>query len=347
MRLRGLKDLPGQLATRLLPVYLITGDEPQQMMEAGDLVRKAAREWGAAEREVFEVDASFDWGRLNESSNTLSLFGDRRIIELRIPNGKPGREGGAALSEYAQQLPEDSILLITMGKVDHRSQSSKWFTGLDKVGAILQVWPVDIKHLPRWIEDRMRQKGLEPGPEVARLLSERVEGNLLAAAQEVDKLLLLHGSGHIDLQTVQSAVGNSARFDVFALVDAALQGDVARTAQMLQSIKGEGVAAPVVLWALVRELRVLAHFAQGLAQGQNLDGLFRTARVWEKRKALIRNALSRHSLPVWQGMIAQAARADRVVKGAESGDPWDELLQLALRLSGHAVLSASGKSSRH
>ena len=327
MRLRSLKDLPGQLASRLLPVYVITGDEPQQMMEASDLVRQAARQWGAVEREVFEVDASFDWARLNESSNTLSLFGDRRIIELRIPSGKPGRDGGKALTEYAAQVPEDAILLISMGKVDKRSQSSKWFTNLDKVGAILQVWPVDLQHLPRWIENRMRQRGLQPEAEVARLLADRVEGNLLAAPQEVDKLLLLHGPGPIDLQTVQSAVADSARFDVFGLVDTALQGDVARTAQMLQSIKGEGVAAPVVLWALVRELRVLTHIAQGMAQGmaqgigpgQNLESLLRSAQVWDKRKAIMRSVLSRHPLPIWQDLILQAARADKVVKGAEQG----------------------------
>ena len=263
--------LEATLKKGLLPIYFFSGDEPLQLGEAADAVRRHAREQGYTEREVMHVDKGFDWNELLMASNSMSLFAEKRVIDLRLPSGKPGKDGGAALVEYAGRPPEDTVLLISSGKVDKRSQSAKWYTALDKVGATLQVWPVETADMPRWLDQRLRSRGLQTEKDAVRVIADRVEGNLLAAAQEVDKLVLLNGTGALSLEQVESAVADSARFDVFGLVDAALEGDAPRLTRMLDGLRGEGVEPILVLWALARELRSLADMAAQNESGKGSE----------------------------------------------------------------------------
>lgn len=339
-----MKLYPDKLAVALkkdlLPIYFFSGDEPLQLGEAADAVRHAAREQGFTEREVMHVEKGFDWNELLVASNAMSLFAEKRVIDLRLPSGKPGKDGGAALVEYAQRPPEDTILLISSGKVDKRSQSAKWYTALDKMGATLQVWPVEANEMPRWLDQRLRSRGLQPDKDAVRLIAERVEGNLLAAAQEVDKLVLLNGAGALSVEQVEAAVSDSARFDVFGLVDAALMGDTSRLTRMLDGLRGEGVEPILVLWSLTRELRSLADMAAQIENGKGLDSVL--ARVWGKRKAPVKAGLQRHNRVRWQQMLRRAARLDRVIKGATPGNAWDELLQLTLLMAGLPLFRAAG-----
>jgi len=326
------EKLEAQLKQGLLPIYFLSGDEPLQLGEAADAVRRHAREQGYTEREVLDVDKSFEWNTLLAESQSMSLFAERKIIDLRLPSGKPGKEGGAALLEYAQRPPEDTVLLVTSGKIDKRSQSAKWFQAMDKAGATLQVWPVEVADMPNWLDRRLRSRGLQPDKEAVRLIAERVEGNLLAAAQEVEKLQLLQGEGPLSAEQAEAAVSDSARFDVFGLVDAALAADVPRLTRMLDGLRGEGVEPILVLWALSREIRSLADMAGQLQAGKAMDAVL--ARAWGKRKGPVRAGLQRHNQARWQQMLRRAARLDRVIKGAAAGNAWDELLQLTLLMAG-------------
>ncbi len=332
--------LEAQLKNALLPVYFFSGDEPLQLGEAADAVRRHAREQGFSEREVMHVEKGFDWNELLVASNAMSLFAEKRVIDLRLPSGKPGKDGGAALAEYAGRPPEDTVLLISSGKVDKRSQSAKWYKALDNVGVTLQVWPVEAAEMPRWLEQRLRSRGLQPDRDAVRIIAERVEGNLLAAAQEVDKLVLLNGTGPLSAGHVEAAVADSARFDVFGLVDTALTGDAPRLIRMLDGLRGEGVEPILVLWALTRELRNLADMAAQIEGGKNVDGVL--VRVWGKRKGPVKAGLQRHNRVRWQQMLRRAARLDRVIKGATPGNAWDELLQLTLLMAGMRLFRVAG-----
>ncbi len=337
MRLRS-DQLAAHLAKPLLPIYLVSGDEPLQLNEATDVLRAAARAQGYSEREVLQVEAGFDWGALAAAGSNLSLFAERRLIELRMPSGKPGDAGSKALCAYAAAATPDNLLLISCGKLDKQQQKSKWFTALESAGAVIQIWPVEPSALPGWIRQRLQGRGLQPTAEAAQLLAERVEGNLLAAAQEVEKLALLYGSGGLDAEQVRSAVADSARYDVFELADTALAGDGARCARVLEGLRGEGDDPVLILWALVREVRALAQVAAGQAAGTPLETLFQQHKVWDKRKPLYQAALKRHNLRRWRALLRRAARLDRICKGAEPGNPWDELLQFSLLMAGVRIV---------
>lgn len=337
MRVRP-EQLAAHLEKGLAPIYLVSGDEPLQTDEALDAIRAAARSQGYSEREVLQVEANFDWNRLASAGQSLSLFAERRLLELRLPSAKPGTEGAKALSAYAAEPPEDTLLLIGCGKLDKRQQQGKWFKALEGAGAVVQTWPVEHRALPQWVAQRMQARGLQPTPEAAQLLAERVEGNLLAAAQEIDKLVLLLGSGAVDAEAVEAAVADSARYTVFELADAALAGDATRTARVFAGLRGEGVEPVLILWALSREVRALAEMAAARERGEAEGALFAQHRVWEKRKPLVRAGLSRYPAVRWRQLLYRCGRIDRVIKGAEPGSAPDELLQLALLIAGVRVV---------
>ena len=332
------EQLDHHLRRGLAPVYLVSGDEPLQCMEVADAIRAHARAAGCSERLVFEAERGFDWNALSQAQASLSLFAERRLLELRLPSGKPGAEGSKALQAYLAAPAADDVLLILTGKLDKENQNAKWFTAIDRAGVVVQVWPVELAHLPAWIERRMRAKGLQPTPEAAALLAARVEGNLLACAQEIEKLALLR-AGALDEQAVAAAVADSARYSVYDLVDRALAGEAAQCARVLQGLRAEGEEPVLVLWALARELRTLAQMRAALAAGKGEDALLAEYRVWDKRKALVRAALRRHSPHACRELLRRAAAADRVIKGAARGDAWDELLQLTLGLAGVEVVA--------
>lgn len=333
------EQLSSHLQKTLLPVYLVTGDEPLQSMEAMDALRAAARERGHAVREVLEVNREFNWGQLNDAANSMSLFAEKRILELRLPSGAPGAEGGQALVEYAGRPADDAVLLIQAGKVDSRSQSAKWFTALDRIGAVITVWPVKPGALPQWLQQRLLSHGLQLDREAIALLASRVEGNLLSAAQEVEKLALLYGTADgqrgpvkLDLRQVADAVADSARYSVYDLVDAAAGGDAARSVRILNGLREEGVACPLILWALSNEIRNLSQMAYRLAAGESQGNVL--SQVWESRKRVVAAALKRLPVATWGILLQRCLRADRVIKGSLPGREWDELLQICLGMAG-------------
>ncbi len=333
MRLRP-HELERHLGQGLAPVYLISGDEPLQLGEAADAIRAAARAAGFTSRELLEADKGFDWGRLASEASALSLFAERRIIDLRLPSGKPGREGAATLADYCAAPPDDTLLLLTLPKLERSQLTTKWLKAIDAVGVVLQIWPIEGERLLPWIERRMRRAGLTPEPGVVALLAERVEGNLLAARQEIEKLLLLNGPGVLGSEQLLEAASDSARFDVFQLVDAALAGEAARCVRMLAGLRAEGLAAPVVLWALAREIRSMAGLAVAVAAGRSPDQAMSAARVWDKRKGPIRQGLQRLGPGAWQSLLVRCQRADAAIKGAGDEDPWQLLEEITLAMAG-------------
>ena len=262
-------QLKQQLEKQLQPVYFISGDEPFQQDESVKLIREAAKSQGYTEREVHHVDRSFDWDELIHSTASMSLFAERKIIELRLPTGKPGDKGSKALVAYTSQLPEDNLLLIVSGKLDANQTKSKWFKALDAVGATLSVWPLEIHELPTWLKGRMQLRGLQPTEDALTVLAEQVEGNLLAADQELEKLSMLYGEGPITAEQVIDAVSDSARFDSFALVDVALKGDSIRVSRILHGLKSEGEDVLHILGALTYQLRMLEKISAAVEKGQN------------------------------------------------------------------------------
>ncbi|WP_312929390.1 DNA polymerase III subunit delta [Stutzerimonas nitrititolerans] len=331
------KHLQGSLA----PVYVVSGDEHLLCQEACDAIRAACRQQAFSERQVLSVESGFDWGQLLEAGANLSLFAEKRLLELRIPNGKPGDKGAAALLHYLARPAEDTVLLISLPKLDGSTQKTKWAKALidGKDVQFLQVWPVDAAQLPQWIRQRLSQAGLAADQEAVELIAARVEGNLLAAAQEIEKLKLLAEDGRVTADTVQAAVADSARYDVFGLIDAGLQGHPEHSLRMLEGLRGEGIEAPVILWALARELRLLANIAQQYAQGVPLERAFSQARppVWDKRRPLVSKALQRHDVAGWQRLLMAAQLIDEQIKGQAEGDPWIGLSNLCLQLSGRRI----------
>ena len=340
MRLR-LEQLEQHLSNQLLPIYLVSGDEPLQSMETLDMLRGKAKAEGYDIRELLDVGRDFHWSTLTQSAASMSLFGDKRIIECRLNTSKPGKEGGAALIEYCEHLPQDTILLIQMSKLEKASQNSKWFKAIEKSGAVIQLWPVNHQQMPGWIKRRAQALGLSLPHDAATLLAERVEGNLLAAAQELEKLRLLFSDKiaaeealKLSAEEVAKAVSNSARYSVYDLVDAALLGDKKRAITVLMGLQSEGVAAPLIAWSLNNEVRQLLNYRQAVNQGHSPELVFNS--VWQNRRELVKNAVRRLSEVRLKQLTSRAALVDKVTKGFAKGDIWDELLNLALGIAGEA-----------
>jgi DNA polymerase-3 subunit delta len=336
MRLRA-HELEPHLQQQLAPVYVLSGDEPLQLGESADAVRAAARARDFLTREVLEAEARFDWDRLGAEADALSLFAEKRVIDLRIPSGKPGREGGAALCEYCARPPADTLLLVSLPKLDRTRLNSKWCKALEQLGVLIQIWPIEGDRLTPWLEQRMRALGLAPEHGVAALLADRVEGNLLAARQEIEKLLLIHGPGVISVEQLTQSVSDSARFDVFDLVDSALAGEARRCVRILTGLRQEGIAAPVVLWALSREFRLLAGIATTVDAGASIDQALAQAKVWEKRKGLLRQGLSRLRPAHLNRLLVLCQESDAAIKGANDRDPWLLLEYILLACAGKAL----------
>jgi DNA polymerase-3 subunit delta len=332
MRLKP-EQLSAALQKELAPVYFISGDEPLQMGEMADAVRAAARKAGYDSREVLVADSGFSWNELMESAGSLSIFTDKKIIDLRLPTGAPGTEGAKALTDYCEHLPEDTLLLMTSAKLAGASLKSRWFQALDKVGCIIQVWPLEGQNLIHWLQQRMQQRGLQAEAEGIRILASRIEGNLLAAAQEIEKLYVLYGSGRLSNQQILDVVADSSRFDVFKLMDSVLAAKAGRIFKILSGLQAEGVAAPVVLWALTREARVLIRIKQALAQGQNRALVFKNNQVWDKRQQLVSDTLGRLGDSDLNSILTLSAKADRQIKGQQQGDPWETLLAICLKFA--------------
>ena len=325
---------PEQLASQisaqpLAPVYLIAGPELLRVIEAADAVRAKARADGIGEREVFDADGrDFDWGQLSSSFNAPSLFSARRLVEVRLPNGKPGKEGAEVISDFCARPAPDVVLLITAGEWS-KAHQGKWAEAVNKAGVLSVAWAIKPHELADWIERRLRSKGLRADPAAVQRLSERVEGNLLAAAQEIDKLALLADGQPLDVAKMESLVA-----DVFRLSDAAFSGQAPAVLRMLAGLRAEGEAVAALMPILIRELLITAGLARVQASGGNLGAEMKSKGIWESRQAPFKRALQRHPDPRrWERFLAEASQVDRMAKGRAEGDPWLALERLLIALA--------------
>lgn len=331
---------PEQLAThltqRLGNLYIIAGDEHLLVQETTDLLRTTARQQGFSERAVFTVGRGFDWAQLQIAHQSLSLFGDRKILELRIPTGKPGKDGSKALQEYVTHLSDDTLTLITLPRLDRATKESAWANALMTAGHWIEIATIERAQLPQWIATRLARQQQNATSEGLEFIANRVEGNLLAAHQEIQKLGLLYPAGQLSTEQVHAAVLNVARYDVFKLNEAMLAGDSPRLLRMLEGLQGEGEAPVLVLWAITEEIRTLAKIQQGQRAGKALSQLLRENRVWGPRERLIPTALQRCTPAKIRAALHHAALLDRLVKGLKNprlaADPWLEMQALALSL---------------
>ncbi len=340
MQLRA-EALDAHLAKTLAPLYVISSDEHLLALEAADRIRAKACKAGFSEREVLVVERSFKWGELLAANQAMSLFGDRKLIELRIPGGKPGKDGGQALQDYAGACAGsqagDTLTLITLPKLDWATQKSAWVAALQRHAVYLEIPNVERHQLADWIGRRLVAQGQSADRAALEFMVERVEGNLLAAHQEIRKLGLLYPEGRLAFEQVQDAVLNVARYDVFKLSEAMLSGDTGRVVRMLDGLKGEGEAPPLVLWAIAEEIRTLLKLKLGTADGRPLAAMLKEYRIWGPRERLMAPALARVKLSVLEDALDKAAQVDRMIKGLRAkdfaGDAWDALLQLALSVA--------------
>lgn len=336
MRLKS-EQLTGSLQKSLGAVYLICGDEPLQIVELSDAIRHTAKRAGFLEREIFSTDTGFEWADITTSSQSMSIFGDKKVIDLRVPTANFGNDGTKTLISYCEKLPADTVLLITCGKLNAAAMKTKWFEAVDKVGITIQVKPLDGDELLYWLQNRLQQRGLNTDRAGLALLAERVEGNLLAASQEIEKLYVLYGASALTKDQIFDVVADSSRYDVFKLVDALEAANENRIFKILEGLQAEGIAPPVVLWALMREARTLCKIKIELSEGKNKDLIFRNNQIWDKRVGLIEKAIKRLSHTKLFEILTQCAKADRQAKGQESGDVWETILRICLAFTGNTL----------
>ena len=329
-----LEQLDAHLARELRPLYAIHGDEPLLSLEAADAIRARARAVGFSERTVLSAERGFNWNELAASGANLSLFGDRKLIELRLPSGKPGTDGAQAIEAFCEKLPPDALTMVMLPRLDRAGQSSAWFQALEARGMVVNVFPIERPRLPDWIAVRLARQKQSARPETLRFLADCVEGNLLAAHQEIQKLALLLPPGELAFDAVREAVMNVARYDAGKLGEAMLSGDRARLARMLEGLRGEGEAPPRLLWLLAEEIRAVCRVQEGVASGRPLAEVLREARVWgDARQSLVGRAAKSVPRAALLSALEHAAGVDRMIKGIAKGDAWDELLQLGLRFA--------------
>ena len=335
-------QLQAQLERGLRPLYVVHGDEPLQAQEAGDAIRAAARLQGYAERKVFNAGgAHFDWSAVLGAAQEMSLFAERQLIEIRIPGGKPGKDGSEALQRYCQALSDEVLTLVSLPRLDGQQLKSAWFGALDGAGVSVRVEPVERKALPQWLAQRLarqgqRVQGGEAGAQTLAFFADRVEGNLLAAHQELQKLALLYPGGELSVEQVEAAVLNVARHDVFKLGEAILAGNVSRALRMLDGLRAEGETPVLVHWTLAEDIRALRRAREAVDAGRPLPLALREARVWGLKEKLFERVLPQladHQLAHW---LEAASVCDGLVKGLRHPgwplDPWDALRRLVLMM---------------
>jgi DNA polymerase-3 subunit delta len=326
-------NLASQLS-RLPHICLVSGDEPLLVNEACDAIRAKARAAGYTERELHFVERGFDWAAMRDASRNLSLFAERKIVEIRLGGASPGEPGTAAIMEFAEQRSDDTLVLVIADKLDGKALGTRWASSIDKHGLIVQTWPVELPRLPAWIRDRMTRHKLEIDVAAATIIAERVEGNLLAAHQEVEKLALLHPPGKVSSEDIAEAVVDSARYDTLQLGIAAMQGQLSRAVKILDGLREEGIDATVVLWGIKQDLTWLSRCAQLMRRGQSADGAMNVEYVWRPRQAAMKQALARHTVQAIHRMLVDASNVDRAIKGVRKSNAWLELQALVARIAG-------------
>jgi len=342
MQLKG-EQLAAHLDRELRPLYVLYGDEPLLVIEAADAIRAKARQQGYSEREVLTVLPQFDWGQLLAAGGNLSLFGDKKLIDLRIPTGKPGKEGSTALQQWCQNLSMDNLLLITLPELDWREEKAAWFTALANAGVAIKLMAPPLAELPGWIAGRLRRQQQSADLDSLKFIAERVEGNLLAAHQEIQKLGLLYPAGQLSAAQVRDAVLNVARYDIDGLREALLAGDIGRLTRTLDGLMQEGEAPPLVLWAMSEEIRALATIRAGMDAGRPVDALLKDAKVWGPRANPVKRAVQRLSTPTLEAALRDAGKIDRLAKGIGQGNIWEAFLRLGLSLCPSGPARSAGR----
>lgn len=310
------------------PVCFIAGEEPLLQREATDAVRSAARRAGFSEREVFDVDANFDWGRLGEAAASMSLFGEQRLVELRMPGGKPGAAGAKALQAYCRKPPADTVLLVTSNRLDKAARESAWAKALDQAGLFVYCWPLPLEQMPQWVAERLQKAGLQADREAVELIVERAEGNLLAADQAVEKLCLLVDSAQVDAAAAAEALADSARYTVDDLADATLDGDLSRAHRILEVLEQEGIGQPLILWALARDIRAAARLAAGAEEKVLIQ-----EKIFKRRSGRVKAAARRCSAANWRRLLRHCHDVDCAIKGIPGRSPQEGLRALVSRLA--------------
>lgn len=311
------------------------------MLEAADAIRAAAARAGVSEREVFDFDGDprhWDWQPVLATLGAPSLFASRRLIELRLGSGKPGKQGAELIQQFCEQPPDDVVLLVVAGDWSKRDHGGKWADAIARIGKVEVFWPVRADEMASWIDRRMRARGVKADREAVQHLADRVEGNLLAAAQEVDKLVLLAGGDTLDATRMDALVADSARYDVFRLLDAAFNGRPELVSRMLRGLRAEGVVVPALLGMVVMELQRGAALARAQSRGANMAAEFRAQRVWDSKQAMYKRALARHPVAQWERFVAEAGRVDRISKGrgrrgVDPDDAWQPLERMLLAVA--------------
>ncbi|MDO4227017.1 DNA polymerase III subunit delta [Neisseria sp.] len=322
-------DLP------LKPLYVIHGEEDLLRVEALDNLRAAAKKQGYLNREVYTADNAFDWNELLQSAGSMGLFADLKLLEIHIPGGKPGKNGGDALQTLAERLPEDTVTVVMLPKLERTQTQAKWFASLAAHGVVLEAKAVTGAALPQWIRGRLNRLNLDIEADALVLFAERVEGNLLAAKQEIDKLALLHPAGHlVNMADAEAAVANVARFDVFQLAGAWMGGDAPRVARLLEGLEAEGEEPVLLLWAVAEDVRTLIRLTAALKQGQSVQAVRNSLRLWGDKQTLAPAAVKRISISRLLAALQDCARIDRIIKGAEEGNAWAEFKHLVTGLAG-------------
>lgn len=329
-----IEQLAAHLQNGLQPVYVISGDEHLLVQEACQQIRESARAKGFAEREIFTVEPHFNWDDFIASGNSLSLFSQQKLIELRLVFGKPGDAGSKALLRYLASPSDQNILLIITPKLDKNTQKSKWFKALEQAGVFIAIWPVGPEQLPQWIHQRMKAAGLQADTEAIKLLAALVDGNLLAAAQEIEKLQLLVDGTELTAETIRQAVSDSSHFNVFNLVDMAITGNTKKSLSILSRLKGEGVDPLPIAWALTREIRQLSQIAHNIDSGMSAQQAMQKYGVWKNRQRMVSSALARLTSNTLDELIRLSADIDQTVKGMLPDDPWDKLESVIMLLTG-------------
>jgi DNA polymerase-3 subunit delta len=351
-----LEQLAAHLQKGLRPLYTLWGDEPLLAQEAADLIRGAARAAGHTERQVHTVSgAHFNWSALLGAAQAMSLFADRQLIEIRIPSGKPGKEGSDALQRYCETLSDDVVTVVHLPRLDRQQQGSAWFAALDGAGLSVRIDPIERKALPAWIAQRLAAQGQrvqpgEAGQQTLAFFADRVEGNLLAAHQEIQKLALLYPAGELAFEQVEQAVLNVARYDVFKLGEAVLAGQVARSLRMLDGLQAEGEAAVLVHWTLAEDIRGLKRVKDAMTAGKPLPVALREARVWGVKERLYERAVPLMTDNALAQLLHAAQLCDGLVKGLKHPDwpldPWDGLKRLVLMTVQWTAAAPPGQRSR-
>lgn len=327
-----LRSLEASLKKGLAPLYVIHGPEALAALEASDRIRDAARAAGYTEREVFTAEPGADWGKLAASASNLSLFASLKLFELRIPTGKPGVEGSKAIVAYTSKLPDDTVTLVFLPELDWQQMKSTWFEALDAAGTVIEAKPVTRDELPDWLASRLARQKQQASVETLEWLADRVEGNLLAARQEVEKLALLLPQGEVTLESIREAVTDVSRFERDGLLEAIHDADRAKIARIVDSLEAEGEPLPLLLWQLAEELRMMMTISAGQRPRRFMPP--------ERQQALAKTA-RKHDAASFGRELLRAHRIDRMIKGVETGDPWDSVLEMSLGLAGAPVMKPS------